>query len=202
MPALAAVLLPSSLRGRSRRVLRVQTFLAAAVTAGILAACTSGGAASSASDAGSVAQGAGDEAGTVGCGGQGDTYTANLAKPGASGVYTFTLVQAAPAPPDLNANVWTFKATDKTGTSPDLAQVVVYPFMPLMGHGSDQTPTVTANADGTFTATDIQFFMPGLWTVTLSVTEAVDAGAADDAAALPSKTPVTIDQVVYTFCVN
>ena len=74
--------------------------------------------------------------------------------------------------------------------------------MPLMGHSSDQTPTVAANADGTFTVSDIYLFMPGYWTVTISVTEAPDAGGEADAAGHVPKTPVTIDDAIYSFCVN
>jgi hypothetical protein len=161
----------------------------AAVT--ITSACSSSGASSAGNT--STGQTGADGGGTVGCDGQGDTYTANLAKPGAQGVYTFTLARATPAPPALNGNAWTLKIADKSGAAPSLAQVVVYPFMPLMGHGSNQTPTIAASAGGTFAVTDIDFFMPGLWTVTLSVTAAGDAGASAAA---------TIDKAVYTFCVE
>jgi hypothetical protein len=158
---------------------------------GLAGGCSSSPAASSAGGAGAPEAGA-DGGGTVGCSGQGDTYTANLVKPGSLGVYTFTLAQASPAPPALNGNTWTLKIADKSGAAPSLAQVVVYPFMPLMGHGSDQTPTITANADGTFSATDVNLFMPGLWTVTTSVTATGDAGP----------TPATLDKAVYTFCIE
>jgi hypothetical protein len=138
----------------------------------------------------------GDEAGTVGCTGQGDTYSANLSKPGANGVYTFTLVSAVPAPPDLDGNVWTLKIVDKNGASPPLSQVVVFPYMPLMGHGSDQTPTVTSNADGTFTATDIYLFMPGYWQMTVKVAEPSDA----DVIINPATVPI-VDQAAFSFCI-
>jgi len=144
--------------------------------------------------------GLGGDGGTVGCSGQGDTYSANLAKPGANGVYAFTLVQATPAPPALNGNVWTVKITDKSGASPSASQVVAYPFMPLMGHGSDQTPTVTSNADGTFTATDVDLFMVGYWTITLKVNQPVDAGA--DASTLVPTAPLIVDQAVFSFCID
>jgi hypothetical protein len=118
-------------------------------------------------------------------------------KPGEQGKYTFTLVQGVPAPPDLDGNVWTVKIVDATGASPALAQVGVSPFMPQMGHGSDQTPTVAAGAGGTFTLSDIYLFMPGLWTITLSVNE-----IAADGGTTVGKAPVAIDEAVYTFCIN
>ncbi len=136
------------------------------------------------------------DSGVEGCDGQGDTYTANLAKPGTQGVYTFTLVQASPAPPALDANVWTLKITDKSGAPPALSQVAVTPFMPLMGHGSDQVPILSANADGTFAVQNVFLFMSGLWTVTVAVDATADAGAK------ASATPTVLDQAVYTFCVD
>jgi hypothetical protein len=172
------------------------TVSAAVLTAALCAASGACSSSPSSAAAGTSTSEAGvDGGGTVGCDGQGDTYTANLVKAGTEGVYTFTLAQATPAPPALNANVWTLKIADKSGASPSLAQVVVYPFMPLMGHGSDQTATIAANADGSFSVTDIDLFMPGLWTVTLSVTAAGDAGAT-------TATPLTLDKAVYTFCID
>jgi len=168
----------------------------------VLAVAGAGACSSSNAGTGSTAAGAGvAEGGTVGCSGQGDTYSANLTKPGVNGVYTFTLVQAVPAPPDLNGNVWTLKIADKNGTPPSASQVVAYPFMPLMGHSSDQTPTVTSNADGTFTATDIDLFMPGYWTITLKVNQPAAATSDDAGASLPTA-PLIIDQAVYSFCIN
>jgi hypothetical protein len=137
---------------------------------------------------------------TVTCGAPSDTYTANLVKPGKLGQYTFTLVEAAPAPPDLNANVWTVKIADATGASPTLPQVMAYPFMPLMGHGSDQTPEVAANPDGTFTIKNVFLFMSGLWTITLAVLPIGDGGVVDSNAT--TTPPIVLDEAVYTFCVG
>ena len=127
----------------------------------VCAACSSTGATPAASgDAGPAQNGAG----AVSCGVTTDTYVANLTKPGKLGKYTFTLVQGVPAPPDLDGNVWTIQIVDASGASPTLAQVMAYPYMPQMGHSSDQTPQVAVNADGTFSISDIYLFMPGLWT--------------------------------------
>ena len=67
-----------------------------------------------------------------------------------------------------------------------------------MGHASNQTPQLAKNADGTFTVSDIYLFMPGLWTVTLSVTA---APSTSDAGATPSA-PVVLDSAVFTFCID
>jgi hypothetical protein len=172
---------------------RLTRALLVAFGAAALAASGCSSTSASTSDAGGGGAGASD-AESVGCAGYGDTYVANLAKPGQNGVYTFTLVQATPAPPAQAGNVWTLKIADKTGASPALSQVIVYPFMPLMGHPSDQTPTVALNPDGTFQATDIDLFMPGIWTVTVKVAQPVDGGAV-------GATPLIVDQGVYTFCI-
>jgi YtkA-like protein len=181
-------------------ITRFALSLLAVAPAAFAGACSSTSASTGAGQQGE--QGSGDGGGTVGCSGQGDTYSANLVKPGVNGVYTFTLVQAVPAPPDLNGNVWTLKIADKNGASPDPAQIVVYPYMPLMGHASDQTPTVTPGSGGTFTATDIDLFMPGYWTITVKVTEPEDAGASAEAGVLLGTTPLIVDQAVYAFCIN
>jgi YtkA-like len=173
------------------------------ILSGIAVAVLAGGCSSSTAnnggDAGVPAEGDGnDAAGAVGCTG-GQTYSANMTAPGSLGVYTFTLVQSSPAPPAQYTNTWTLKVTNASGASPSLAQLTVYPFMPLMGHGSDQVPTVTASADGTFNVADVYLFMPGLWTVTISVVDVPDAG--DDASA-PALPPPTIDKAVYSFCID
>src|SRR5271166_2018275 len=60
----------------------------------------------------------GADAAIVGCAGEGDTYSANMEKPGENGKFTFTLVQATPAPPSLDGNVWTVKVVDGSGKAP------------------------------------------------------------------------------------
>ena len=149
--------------------------------------CSGSNPANGAPDAGAAL-----DTGVVGCGGTPDTYVANLKKAGELGKYTFTLVQATPAPPSLQVNEWTLTVTDATGASPDVSQLTVYPYMPLMGHPSTQTPQITVKGDGTFDAKDVDLFMPGLWTVTVSVNApAGDAGP-----------PAVLDKAVYMFCVG
>lgn len=46
------------------------------------------------------------------------------------------------------------------------ATLTVDPFMPSMGHGSNEEPTITANGDGTFVVTTVVFTMGGDWEVT------------------------------------
>ena len=178
---------PCALISRSLAATAALFVGAAAVSLGC-----SGGGSSPPGSTGNVGTGesGADAGGTVGCTGQGDTYKANLTKTGTKG-YTFTLVQASPAPPAQYANVWTLKVTDASGGSPSASQVALDPFMPLMGHGSDQVPSIAANADGTFTVTDVYLFMQGLWTVTVKVTQPADGGA-----------EAPLDSAVFEFCID
>ena len=170
---------------------RSLAWLTAALSAASFA-CSSSGAPSGTGNT-AAGQSGSDGGGTVGCSGQGDTYSANLTKKGSAGAYTFTLVQSSPAPPAQYTNVWTLKVTDASGASPGASQLALEPFMPLMGHGSDQVPTVTANPDGTFEVKDVYLFMQGLWTVTVKVNAPSDGGLA---------APTTLDKAVYTFCID
>ncbi len=156
---------------------------AAALAFGLaLAACTSSSG-TPATDAGPSADG------MIGC--QTDplaeTYTANMTKPGAMGVYTFDLVQAVPAPPAMGNNTWTLKITDSGANPVPSASLTVKPYMPRHGHPSTVVPTVTPNGDGTYKLDPLYLFMAGLWQVTIDVVDG-DGGV--------------IDSVVYTFCVQ
>lgn len=163
---------------------RLRSGVALGASLAALAACSSPSSPAAAPDA---------AGGVIGCANQGDTYAANMQKPGQMGMYTFTLNQAAPAPPSLNVNVWTMKIADAAGKSPDVTQLTALPFMPLMGHGTNQTPFFTANSDGTFSVADIDLFMDGLWTVTLSITTPAAGGSTKGS---------VVDTAVYTFCID
>jgi hypothetical protein len=177
-----------------RSLVKVGGCAVAVVALAAVAACSS----TSSSSTSTSTQGensVGEDGGVVTCSGQADTYVANLTKQGELGKYTFTLVSAMPAPPDIDANTWTVTIKDATGASPSLDQISVLPFMPQMGHGSDQTPQVTANGDESFGVSDVYLFMNGLWTITFTVTEP----PADDAG---SKAPLIVDKGVFTFCID
>jgi hypothetical protein len=140
---------------------------------------------------------------SVGCGTEGQTYAANMLEPGTLGKYTFTLVDANPAPPSGGLNQWTVKITGATGTdpSPSATQLFACPFMPRMGHASDQTPQFAANADGTFTVSDIDLFMPGLWTVTFSVLSAPPAQG-QQIECLSTPPTSALDTGTFSFCTD
>ena len=78
--------------------------------------------------------------------------------------------------------------------------------MPLHNHGpTAPIPGVAFDAStGTFALTDMNFFMTGLWRVTVNAFEGVDptdAGAAsDDGGSGAAATPTDVGQ--FYFCIN
>ena len=123
------------------------------------------------------------------------TYAPNTKQPGKYGYLTFTLVSAQPAPPEMGTNTWTLAIADASGAPvkdavfPPLPEWGAWPngvrpYMVHHGHSASVAPTITTNGDGTYTLSNIDFFMPGLWTVTV---HAVSMACTDDA--------------VFAFCV-
>jgi YtkA-like len=167
-----------------RPILRISLGAASLVALVVgMGACSSGGGGSTATQ----------DSGAIGCQTEGETYAQDMVKAGTKGMYTFTLVTAAPAPPGLDTNVWTMKVVDATGQPPPASELSAVPYMPQMGHGTGQIPQFMSNADGSFTVSNIYLFMDGLWTVTFDVTTPPASG---------SSKGTVVDTVVYTFCIN
>jgi len=148
-----------------------------------LAGCTSSSNPGTAVDGGTQ-----DDGGTVTC--QNDPrvepYTANITKTSPSGALKVTLVSGDPAPPAVGNNTWIVKAVDGQGanlTTPPK----VDPFMPDHNHGPSVKAQATAQPDGTFQVTPIDFIMPGVWRITFT-------GAAADGGVPES--------VAFFFCVS
>lgn len=143
-----------------------------------------------------------------------DTYVAGLQKigkvasgdPSDAGSFaglTFTLESneigdAASPPAEPYTNAFTLKLTDPSGAPVTDATVLLPtndqavgwpwskdPWMPLHGHGSSITPTITNNMDGTYTLS-VYFFMPGLWRI--YIVAETEAGAPQSA--------------MYSFCLQ
>jgi hypothetical protein len=74
-------------------------------------------------------------------------------------------VRTAPEPPSRGSNVLQLRITDiASGDAVDALDVVVVPWMPVMGHGASVKPTVThGDAPGTYVVNGVQLFMPGTW---------------------------------------
>jgi YtkA-like len=103
------------------------------------------------------------------------------------GAVKVRFVDAMPAPPSKGLNTWTIAVTDGSGAPVTGATITVKPFMPDHGHGSSITPRVMPmTAEGTYQVTLLDFFMPGIWQNTLTITT-------------PSG---PVETVVFTFCID
>ena len=104
-----------------------------------------------------------------------------------NGLFTVSIESADPAPPDRGDNVWTLAVRDAGGEAVEGAAVVVTPYMPAHGHGTNpRTFDGQAQGQGLYEAGPFDLFMPGLWDVSIDV---VDSTGADDNAA-------------FTFCLE
>ena len=92
--------------------------------------------------------------------------------------YTGRAPTRSPAPPVRGDNSWTVKVTTPSGGAVSGATLEAVPFMPEHGHGTSVEAVATANDEGSFMVTPLDFFMPGLWRVTLTA----KAGALTDTA--------------------
>jgi hypothetical protein len=107
-------------------------------------------------------------------------YAPNLSVTSASGALNFILLNSNPAPPATGTNVWSMRITNTGGVSQPNVAATVVPFMPDMGHGTSVVPSMTANADGTYTVQPLYLFMAGVWSVTFTTTP--ESGPSDSAA--------------------
>lgn len=101
-------------------------------------------------------------------------YTPGISVEGAR--YRFVLEAADPAPPARGTNRWTVAVLDGDTPVTDIT-LGVAPFMPDHDHGPAELPVIVPTGDR-FSVDAIDFFMPGLWRVTVSATQ----GAAVDSA--------------------
>jgi hypothetical protein len=96
------------------------------------------------------------------------------------------ILDATPAPPSRGDNTWRVRIEDDAGL-PQPATIEVSTFMPDHQHGSSIAAQVEpTEATGEFVISPVNFFMPGLWEVTLDLQQ---EDGADDA-------------VVFRFCVD
>jgi hypothetical protein len=140
------------------------TASAALLTAAALAGCTS-------SDGSSNGATPGEDSGaTVTCQNDPrvDTYVANFTKASPSGQMKVSLMASDPAPPEKGTNTWKVKITDGAGDPVSNAPITVSTFMPDHGHTSSVKPSAAAGPDGTYDLSNLYFFMPGVWRVTIA----------------------------------
>lgn len=113
-----------------------------------------------------------------------DDYALGLTKRGEWTDVAFK--DALPAPPSRGDNTWTVHVTDHAGHALDDLDVAVDPFMPDHFHGTTIRCEVSpGDAPGDYVLDPLNLFMPGLWEVTVTVSD----GARED-------------EVLFSFCVD
>jgi hypothetical protein len=78
------------------------------------------------------------------------------------GAYSFSLL--APATVTRGNYMLQYVITSTaTGAAVDDLDLDIVPWMPAMGHGTSQVPTITGLGSGTYELDDVDLYMPGLW---------------------------------------
>jgi hypothetical protein len=102
-------------------------------------------------------------------------YSAGMSETTPNGT-VIRIMDATPAPPHVGQtasgeyNVWTIQVSGAGDAGlVSGATVSVDPYMPDHSHHAPFKPTVKANGEGTYSATRVDFNMPGFWQVTISV---------------------------------
>ena len=82
-----------------------------------------------------------------------------------------------PSPPQVGQNTLSITLTDDAGNPVEGVTVDVVPYMPGMGHGSNEDAVVTEKGSGAYEAHPVTFQMAGAWEVTIGVD--LDSGHAE-----------------------
>ena len=113
-------------------------------------------------------------------------YVPGLEQAGMGGLVKAKILDMKPAAVTTGVNTWTVQLAGVDGAAMDGATITMpKPYMPDHRHYSSGVPQGKAEgADGKYAITNLNFFMPGIWQITLKVTTATGA-----------------DTVMYTICV-
>jgi len=111
-------------------------------------------------------------------------YTPGMTVTSTSGAYVAALVSAVTEGnppvngPEVGTDTFVVSVTDAASGMPAPVMMTAQrPTMPLHGHGATNFPVVTPGDPGTFTISEIGFFMAGYWELKLDLQPS--AGAAD-----------------------
>ena len=118
-----------------------------------------------------------------------DDYVAGIQKDGENG-YSFTLVSSTPAPPRQGENTWIVDIVGPNAAPLDAATALkIRPWMPDHGHGTNIVATAepVAEAPGRFEIGPVDLWMPGVWTVDVTVQNEARA---------------PVDTGVFAFCIE
>jgi hypothetical protein len=107
-----------------------------------------------------------------------DDYVSGVQRVTDGGLFLVELVRSTPPPKFTGDYTWEVTVQDTACVSLGSVHVKAEPTMPQHGHGT--TPEFTEaslDTSKTFTLTDMDLFMPGVWQVEITVT--ADDGAVD-----------------------
>ena len=101
---------------------------------------------------------------------RGDPYIEGLSKTCELETCSVALSAVAPTTPDLGSNDWEIVVSGPEGKPSGECSVVLVPWMPEHGHGSNEPQGVAGANPGVFSLSDLRITMPGYWEFTLEVT--------------------------------
>jgi YtkA-like len=96
-------------------------------------------------------------------------YAPNSSRTSASGSFTGVLVDSVPGPPIKGTNDWTVRILDAGGNPVAGLAFTALPKMPDHTHPTSVVPVVTEKGGGLYDLSPVYLFMPGYWTVTLTL---------------------------------
>jgi hypothetical protein len=105
-------------------------------------------------------------------------YKPNFTVTSDSGAYTAVLVESVPGPPIKGTNDWTVRILDAGGNPVPGLAFTALPKMPDHTHPTSVVPVVSDKGGGVYDLSPVYLFMPGYWTVTLTLP--LDSGATDN----------------------
>jgi len=101
-----------------------------------------------------------------------DRYVAGLEKSTQNGHFRVQLIRSTPEPAYVGLYTWTLKVLDRSGASVNAAVIEAEPIMIAHGHGTMPQFTTAVEAGtgmGEYRLQDLDLFMPGTWTVFLTI---------------------------------
>jgi hypothetical protein len=121
------------------------------------------------------------------------TYAAGMAQKGTSGALTFQIVSVNGGSIETNLDSWTIKVTDANCEPVDGLALTIRMWMPQHSHGWTAA-TATGAGGGVYDIGNMDFFMNGYWTVTITATGSSTPDAGSSAA--------LSDSTVFSFCLD
>jgi len=100
------------------------------------------------------------------------------------GVFSVSLWTAPEQPPARGVNRVKLDISDAaTGAPANGLSIAIVPWMPAMGHGTSEVPTVLEQGSGIYIASNVNFFMPASWQLRMafSTNEDGSTGVTDSA---------------------